>query len=902
VSIPNQPQLLTPSQPGQLANGNGTSVAIPLSVLSTNPNVASTPGAIRVQAQRNAISGQPVAPYTVWDTLWVGGPATATIPAEFVPPSGSGATTLEIGANGVQYYNGFVYALCGTSGSYSSMWSGWVISAPASGASIGNWTQQQNLTPVNVYDHCDPGALVILDIAGTGYIYALSTQAIQWATINADGSLTPFSVWELTTSGVGNTMTGVSLLPLLTAQNSPSTGSGAVGWLVVNNCLSGPSGQTLVFAVGAGGVFTGNFTSGAGPVTGNIAAYGALWLDPTGVVIMIGGENAAGTPSSNIEYASFNFQTGAMGSWATVSSALPAARSRFGLATSGGELNAYWIPGTSGPTVQGVAAELYVIGGVATSGGASQTTVYYGVASSLSTWHTGTALGTAAKLCGACYLPVGQQWSGTTYESLVVPAGGSSGFIPQVTSAPDQNSTSWKSGATTILTATELGSGSVTTNADGSVTLGFDYGWYGQGGGGAGYSVQALNNGDQVQIQVWLTDLQGDVSLAGQTIVKVGQGPSIGSVSPANSASTTGNPSLSWSYIPGAGGAAQYSWDAQIYDGATLVFDSGIVLGNANNISPPSLAPMLASGTAYTFKILVYSQDSPISGSYNYANSSTTFTPSFTAPSVPGTVSATADNSNGLITVEWKNATGSTATYNRLYTSLTGSAPWRLAMDQITAVIGSAQSVQVMDDTPLSNEVYYAVSAVRATPGESALSSVVSATINPGPTGASAQWSVCLHVQGNGPTYHATVLAQGTLTAQEYVDVASQTLMGLGFPVARYGAFDYRLLEIPILIQTTAALESLQAVLAQARNGNVLQYRDGYGAVLSVNMVSPTGNSQGAQPNQLTYSPPVMRNWTLYLVQAPDLSTPYVQQGTTQGFAVLVDGSIPPLAPYEAVS
>ncbi len=289
--------------------------------------------------------------------------------------------------------------------------------------------------------------------------------------------------------------------------------------------------------------------------------------------------------------------------------------------------------------------------------------------------------------------------------------------------APIRNDT-FSSGAAAGLTNGQLGTGgNVTTNIpgtqappqDGSQILTFNYGAF-----GVAALIAPFLNGDQVQFQLQATDASnGDPSPISTTAINIGQPPTVTSLAgtPANS----GAPTFTFLFNAGAGGGAEQTWQLTVKLAGVLVFDSAVHQDQLNTVMA-LIAPLMLSASGYTVLVTVTSTDTPINGTNTNGGASSdtgtqtiTWTPSYTAPATPTTVSATPSASAGNMLVQWTNPGGSAANLNNIYYRVNGTTPWFLLFKDVVAVIGSAQTKTLYDQLAFNTAYDFAVTAKTST-------------------------------------------------------------------------------------------------------------------------------------------------------------------------------------------
>ena len=645
MTTPNVPLWLQPSTPGMLSNRRGTNTgadAITLKIRYSNPNQADKPSGIRLRGQKTASAGGLVQPVTIWDSQWIGVPVSSPLPTT-VPTGFTGNVVSPVGACGVVCYGGRIYALVADFGQTAFNRVGILLSAPLSGCNVGSWryelappiASESQMSVIGAWpDYAQLGGLCVIN----GRLYVGTEGSIWRGDLQSDGSLSNWQIGGIPFSLANSTMTGWDNL----------NGTGVLA-CVNGNGAGGPG--VLTFTVAADGTTTYVASSAVGVTNG--LDYAGLHIDVTGFIYVIGGEDSAGaalgTPRTTVRWASINLTTGVIGAWSN-GATLPAARSRHAMAAEYSYAAARFAPS---------AAIVSVMGGIATSGGAGQTAIYFINGSSLQTpgnlWTTcNYPLQTGASFAGATLIGPGptvdadvlnetdqgfQLTDGATVRRYFAIVGGGTTAVQLAT---EDDSSAVRSGPATVLTAPLLGvGGSIVDNQDGTTDYTFSF-----KGAQAGSALTNLTpqDGDQVQLSVQFVDAAaGDPSPpVAITSIRVGQPPALSAITPSGT-STSGAPSIAFAYTAGAGGAAQDHWRTQLLDGATVVADSGVRLDTVN-VFTPVLAPRLTSGQPYSHVITAASQDTPMtSGDSATATATTSFTPTFPTPATPSASSLSTD-------------------------------------------------------------------------------------------------------------------------------------------------------------------------------------------------------------------------------------------------------------------
>lgn len=859
---PLMPSWLTPATAGLLSNKRGANTgadALGLSAQYFNPRAASDQAsAIRVIATRTySLAGLDDTVY--WDSGWTGNAGTQPLP---VALTGGGSAV----------YNGRVYYVGGstaTTGGGAASAVATVYSAPLNG-SIGGWRTE---TPLPVAT--TGGGVCVMTSVGP-YLICVGgmtpnqnpTAAVWYAPIGADGVVGSWaSAPNLPQARSYVSAVDVTQGQLLVMGGATANSSGNP---------STPAAQCYLNQFQASG-----WVSWLNYGTLATAVYGGFgYFDYNlGLVLLTGGINSTPAAVATTQLAGISpnvaNSTQSIGTFATTGASMTTAVA----GAAGG-----YIPAAA----QGATGTLYMVGGCTgttlpgTGTGAVQYTTV-SLASGPAAWSTaGGSVGGGS--CGGGLATEAMDASGTVKSYRVFAVGATTAgptvistcYVGTATGVPS----AFASGAASAMGAGSLGTGgAIVANGDGSQTFSFNHGAFSANG----FSLGGFGDWDQVQYSVQFTDaVYGNASPLAYTLVKIGQPPTIGSVSPANaSAPISGTPALSWAYVPGTGGGQQLNWRAQVKNGATVIYDSGTVPGAANAVAAVLSAPALANGTSYTLVLTVNSQDQAMTGSSVQGTSSTTFTPSLTAPSAPTGLTVTPNHALGNFTVAWTAGTSSTA--SRVYYRVHGTTPWILVADSVGSGTG-AQSYTAMDQLAAATSYDFAVSAINANFAESAMTTATTGyTIDPVQGG----WSVFLHVAGQGVTYYAPLLNQGAPKITLRVDAQAIEVQNSRAPIERYGVAAYHSIQLKLFVQNATVLQQLQQLLQQAeQQGATLYYRDGFGAQMTVGLA---GN-----PGDLTYMPPTYRDVSLSLVEIPNLYAVSTANGSAQGYPSQVLGSVAP--------
>lgn len=616
-----------------------------------SPNNSDSPGQVRVTATKTVLRGSSTTPQVVWDSGWLGNPATTPVPD---------ANLLNIGPNccAISVPNNRVYVFAQSQDNFVG-YAGLVLSAPVNGGSVGSWRYENPVTVTGTTSNNDyPTGLVAIG----NRLYAGTSGGIWVANINtANGALGPWSL-AYTFPGTGLSFSGAAMngFDYGSFARAPAFvnffPSAAGGTLIVTNPATTTSTTVQAFLVsGTDGSITG---PNAFPSLTTGVQDPAIWATSVAAIYLIGGTDAnTGNPIATVQYIGYNAaggnQNGVAPTTWTAGANLPIARAAFAFAQ-----DSYYM------SVFGEWGTCFVMGGVggADTFEAPSNKVYYLDANTMQTpgssWHLAAhTLPTPVYAGGGALL--GNQNFADGFPNAT-PLGGYMAVIAglnltpnfetqtvvQATTRPDAADVAWYSGPGSAFTSAPLGSGgAVATNSDGSVDVSF---MYNLGAGvtspGAGGSPSALYDGDQVQLAVQFTDsMNGDPSPTATTLISIGQPPQIVNATPAG-AIFTGAPTAGFAYLAGAGGATQATWRLQVLaPGGQVVFDTGARLDQADSV-PVAVAPLLLVGTPYTFQFTVTSGDTPLNATdSNAATVTTTVTPQYTPPLAPTGLNVTTD-------------------------------------------------------------------------------------------------------------------------------------------------------------------------------------------------------------------------------------------------------------------
>jgi hypothetical protein len=227
-------------------------------------------------------------------------------------------------------------------------------------------------------------------------------------------------------------------------------------------------------------------------------------------------------------------------------------------------------------------------------------------------------------------------------------------------------------------------------------------------------------------------------------------------------------------------------------------------------------------------------------------------------------------------------ATGTIAAFMQIDSSgvsanVTADGTWRLITANLTA-IGAGSAFRCMASTGVGTAYYDLVSVN--------LPAAANVKIDP------SAYGCFLHIAGQGSTYKVPLsFKKGTLAFPSHLDAALVHRFGQLAPVARYGPANYKDIQFQAFLKDLPTLKQLIQLLQQAQLGNVIYYRDGFGAMFTC----------GLDPSQgpLSYSQPLYRYVPLKFVQVPNGYSPSLAQGSAQGIPAQVSGSVPPLDPVE---
>lgn len=811
---PSLPVWLSPAVAGALSNTKGANTgADALTVqarYSTPAQTADPPAAVRFAFTRTPANS--LQALLASDTFFLG-PGSQNAPPAAVNKYAQTATwngrIYIVGANGT---GSGVYPIC--------------YSAQINGNSIGPWRLETMPGAGQITaDTGDLGTRYSMVFAN-GYAFFTNNgdQNIWSAQVTGDGS---FGTWGASTSTVTLSTNGSTDWVLNAFQATANVSSQVLGtWYVTALELSNQYGQ-LGGAVNSDGTVTWASQAGTIGVTTQKRGAATMFIPGEQFFLVAGGNNGSGTVATNIRYCVITAGLGT--GWSNATVALPAARHYGSMVRVNGYY--YHLGGATGATgqlptnspsgsVYYQAEATFPAGSMTTSGNSLATSLMMPMAAAQSVLPgvQGADIVTNSTGGKPTLFSVGGSANASTFGTTT-----QFSTLNPSTGAP----AAFAAGATNnSLAAGDLGTnGAVTANSTGTVDVTFSYGAL------FAYAPNStLANGDLIQVGVTFVSQAGYVSPTAYASIMIGQVPTIGSVSPANaSAPSTGIPAISFTYSAGAGGGPQLTYRIKVSHGGTTDFDTGVVYGNANALTSAQVRALLTSaflvtGTAYTLAITVTSTDTPMSGSSASATSSTTFTPSLAAAAAtPTTVSATASQTAGSVVVQWTNPGGSTAVTNRVYYRLTGVGSYVLLKDNITATIGSAQSITVYEPLVFGQAYDFVVSACTAVRESAQSSSATSAAISP-----ASQWPsgfvAMLSIAGAGATQDALFLvAPPRITRM--MDSQAQLFFGDTAMRYRYGVQNMRRIELSIS-NTITQMASLDTVISAAFAGQTLVYRD----------------------------------------------------------------------------
>lgn len=830
MQAPYAPVFTTPAAPGQLSNKRGSNTgadALGLTALFSTPSGTDRLGNIRVVATRTKLAGGGQTSQVAQDTGWVAGLlGVASLP--------SGISVLDKMACVVYGGRVYIYGVDGdptTKSSNSTPNGAPFMSASLKGASVGQWRLEQPAVDPTTGNLIYANDMIVLNgrlyITGTTTKGGVVRDLVWYAPINPDGTVSAWKQAEFDLPAVANT--GFAI-------NGDTDGS-TYAWIhVFANSAGTPAASYAPISLTDGSITAAWTATTAcpqlrlGPALYKGQHNDAQW---TNALFVLGG-----SLRTDIIGATVTAATGVIGGWTTQTNTVPAALQWYGYFYNPKDARYYLFGGSSANDTL-VAHETTNVWKIAPS--AFQTAT---------AWTAATALPQARAAVFAWPFPVTEKQTVTgavTGGHAIGYAGGATAgaavadtYTSFDTAATWYGTSNAGSGSTGQVATADLGTGgSVTTNADGSRTVVFNYGAF-----GVAALISGFNDGDEVQFSVEVMGGDGFqfASSPGLTTVRIGQAPTLTGATPANASTpNNGKPTLSAQYNAGAGGGPIKSYRIQLA-GAGVAYDSGVLYDGKLSVSP-NFAPLLPNGVVVTMTITATSTDDPMSGATASVTSTTTFTPTYTAPAVPTSVTATTDDANGKITVGWTNPGGSAAATNRVYFRKTGTSAWTLLRDGVTAVIGSAQSVDLMDQLNLLTSWDFAVAAVSAAPGESALSSVAAATINGILPSFDQGYTVMLHVAGNGPAQHIGLrLAEKTMDVTRVRDVVESLPFNATAPTVTYGTANYRRIHFRHLMRDDPS--AAEAILNAAAAGSTLCFRNRMGDLIYCGLPASFGRTE----------------------------------------------------------
>jgi hypothetical protein len=272
--------------------------------------------------------------------------------------------------------------------------------------------------------------------------------------------------------------------------------------------------------------------------------------------------------------------------------------------------------------------------------------------------------------------------------------------------------------------------GGLNSNADGTQDVTIQYGapntvYYPSGPTGAAISVgtsfiASFNDGDQITAIIQFVGLDGDPSPIATTVVVIGQPPQAIITTPTG-AGPYGLPDVAFAYNAGLGGGPQATWRAQIIGAitGTIIADSG-ARTDQSNFWEPQIAPMLSSAVdeaTYNVSVTVSSIDTPMDAFSTDTNIAVVnFSTVGAAPAPPtGLLVTTSAVFCGCV-LSWINPASSTdPVTNRIYYRRTGTSPWILLRDMVTAGGHTSMFITHIDRLAMGGVYDFAVTTVDAT-------------------------------------------------------------------------------------------------------------------------------------------------------------------------------------------
>jgi hypothetical protein len=671
-------------------------------------------GNIRITAMRQSDQ------LALWDSGVIGRLTTTSPPLGGTPTLCGG--TMPVSAGG---------ALTVVGGRYGSTDSGDVMSAPTMGGTCGSWTRRsQALAPfisggnqVGVASLTRNGhrLLTVPFDTNTTYVYVVGGTDggaasnypqcifgtnVGFAELNPDGSYGP---WRATTPVPIGLFT-YQYIGSLVGHGVAATKIGGIWYIYVTGGISaGNIGGWVWYAVVNDDGTLGAWTSGPPlDILSGCGMYGHVSAAFGGVLFCIGGTpTAIGNTVTNKIFANVINPDGSLNAWLdsgiTITTALRYMVPVFQLLPGGVFLNVIMLGGNNGTT--------------------NVTTTQYIQLSTQGAVISGTALSAAPQAGSdgaAAVVSVGAttsvyylQGSAVLYSAPLTISGG----------APIIGTWSHGVGATALATADLGTNGSVTTNADGSQDLVFQYGRFGPA---ATFPV----TGDAVTLTVQVAGTaSGNPSPVSSTAVQFGDPPTATSLS----LTTNGQPSLGFTFAQGTGGGPEQQWEIQLLNavGNTVLADSGVQYGTANSVTFTQLQPPLAGATQYMVKVLAtQSTDQAMPGSSGAVATTTALitTGTLTPPAAPTFTSVTADNVHAMVTLTFSWAVNTRTV--RMWYRRTGATPWALLADYTTGTASAGSSTYSTGALVFNVGYDFALSAVSTTANaETALTAVRTATI-----------------------------------------------------------------------------------------------------------------------------------------------------------------------------
>lgn len=704
----------TPAQAGLLSNKYATPGETFTLRCRSSGGGTDPVGNIRVTATRQSDQ------LSLWDSGIIGRLTTTNPPTGGIPKAFGGQ--MPVSANG---------ALSIVGGNLGGTASGDTMASPTLGGTNGTWTRKvQSLAPFISGGNQVAGQslaraghrlLTVPFDANTTYVYSIGGNDglvttsptvffgtnVGFSELNPDGSYGP---WQPTTPIPIYTFTYIYQQSVV-YHGVAAAKIGGIWYVYVTGGISGSAAQNWVYYAavnddGQLGVWTATASLPGGPGTGLWGHACVAWGN---IIYCVGGTTTYGSSVvQNTLYGATINTDGSLNAWSSIGGITLATALRnmaqVSIVAPGGVFLCLMLLGGNNGTTDVTTSQVLQFSNQGAQAGALTLTAAP---------QAGSEGGGALVVTGSANTVYYLQGSAVLYSAPVTMSGG----------WPTIGTWSHGVGATALVTADLGTNGTVTTNADGSQDLVFQFGRFGPA---ATFPVA----GDTVVLTAQVAgNASGNPSPVSSTAVQFGDVPTATSLS----LTTNGQPTLGFTFAQGVGGGPEQQWQIQLLNAAgnTVLADSGIQQGSTNSVTFNQLQPPMVSGTQYMVKVLnTQSTSQPMPGSSGAVATTTSLITigTLTPPSAPTFTSVTADNTNAIVTIAFSWAVNTKTV--RMWYRATGSSTWALLADYTTGTASAGSSTYSTGALIFGVGYDFAISSVSTTANaETALTAVKTATI-----------------------------------------------------------------------------------------------------------------------------------------------------------------------------